>query len=119
MIELLTNFAATCDSSKLFDIFPSWDTFLTKTTDANGHCIPALHGINDIWLIVAAVIEILLRLATLAAVAVIIYAGVLYTTSQGSPDQTTRAKNTIVNALVGLAIALSAIIFVQFIASKF
>ena len=81
--------------------------------------MPSITNINDVWLIVIAVIQILLRLASIAAVGFIIYAGILYTTSQGSPDQTSRAKSIIINALLGLAVAVSASLIIGFVANSF
>jgi TRAP-type C4-dicarboxylate transport system permease small subunit len=68
--------------------------------------------------VVAAIIEILLRVAAIAAVIFIIYGGFSYTASQGDPEATSRAKGTLVNALIGLAIAVSAAAIVSFIAGN-
>src|SRR6266542_626553 len=84
--------------------FPHWYKYLDGIQDANGICTAHLNGINDIWLVIAALIEILLRVGAILAVAMVIYGGVTYITSQGEPDKTGQAKNTIVNALIGLAI---------------
>jgi hypothetical protein len=96
--------------------FPTWYEYLDGKLDGNNTCIPTISGLNEAWLIVAAVIEILLRFAALAAVAAIIYGGFQYTTSQGDPDKTARAKGSLVNALVGLAISVMAAAIVTFIA---
>lgn len=105
-----------CSSSKLFDIIPTWYEYLPTSP---GTCSPALQHLTDIWLVVAAIIDILLRLASLAAIVFIIYGGVLYVTSQGSPDTTSKAKSTIVDALIGLVLALVASLVVSFIAEQF
>jgi FtsH-binding integral membrane protein len=117
----MLNFFATtnpCAGPKLFDIIPSWYEFL-PSSNATGSCQPALTSLSDIWLIVAAVIEILLRIATLAAIAFVIVGGVSFITSQGSPDKTAKARSTIINALVGLIIAISASLLVGFMAVSF
>jgi hypothetical protein len=101
-----------------FLLFPRWYEYLSGIYDANGVCTPQLSGINDIWLVVAAVIEILLRVAAIVAMAMVIYGGILYATSQGSPDQTSKAKSTILNAIVGLVIAIGAAVIVSFIAGS-
>ena len=54
-----TLFAAACKGGGLIGL-PTWYMYLEGTTAA-GNCSPAITGINDIWLIVAAVIEILLN----------------------------------------------------------
>ena len=114
----ITTFAASCDVSKLpklFDLLPTWYEFLPL----NGSCQPALTSLSDIWLIVAAVIEILLRIATLAAVVFVMIGGIMFMTSQGSPEQTAKARSTIINALIGLLMSVSAALVVGFIAASF
>jgi len=96
--------------------FPHWYDYLPTMKDSSGTCVSTLQGINDIWLIVAAIIEILLRVAAIVAVAFVIYSGIQYATSQGSPEKTGQAKNTLVNAVIGLAIAIMASAIISFIA---
>lgn len=99
--------------------FPKWYAYLPGQTDALGACTPQIQSINDVWLIVAAVVELLLRIAALAAIAMIIYGGVQFITSQGEPDKAHQARSTITNAVIGLAIAVSAAAMVQFLAGRF
>ncbi len=73
---------------------------------------------SDIPLVLLAVVDDLLRIAGLLAVMFVIYGGILYVTSQGNPDQTSKAQSTILNALGGFALSLIAIAFVSFIGSK-
>ncbi len=120
--NILTVFAAVGDKCNpngggLFG-FPHWYAYLEGSRDANGKCIPAFGSLSDTWLIVAAIIEILLRVAALAAIAMVIYGGFQYATSEGQPEKTGRAKSTIVDALVGLAIAVLAAFIVTFIAGS-
>lgn len=100
-----------------FFAFPHWYEYLDGIRSGNG-CVPQVHSLSDVWLIVAAVIEILLRIAGIVAVIFVIYAGFSYTTSQGDPEGTGRAKSTLVNALIGLAIAVTAAAIVSFIAKS-
>ena len=93
--------------------FPTWYEYLHMSGGQ-----PQIQKLTDIWLIVAAIIEILLRIAALVAVAFIIYGGFSYTTSQGDPDSTSKAKKTLVNALIGLAVAVTAAVTVSFIAKS-
>jgi hypothetical protein len=60
----------------------------------------------------------LLRVAGLVAVAFVIIGGVKYITSQGEPDRTKQARETIINALVGVAIAIVAAAVVSYIGNK-
>jgi len=132
MIELLHFVAATTAPSRVgqacgfqdsvFLGFPHWYQYLTGiATSPDGSttgivCTPQVTGLSDIWLIVAAAIEILLRVAAIAAVFMVIYGGVKYITSQGEPEATTKARGTIINALVGLLLTVLASVFVAFIA---
>jgi ABC-type Fe3+ transport system permease subunit len=108
--------ANTCSGYKTssFLLFPTWYEYLKP----NSNCQPTITSLNDIWLIVAAIIDILLRVAAILAVGFIIYGGIKYTTSQGSPEQTNSAKNTILNAVIGLVIAVVASVVVSFIANS-
>jgi lysylphosphatidylglycerol synthetase-like protein (DUF2156 family) len=116
-ILTLPHFAGTpCASNKF--LFPTWYTYLPGSNTAGG-CSPELTNINGVWLIVAAVIEILLRLAALFAVGIIIYAGIEYSISQGNPERTSRALNTIIGAAAGLAIVVIAAVLITFIAGSF
>jgi hypothetical protein len=67
--------------------------------------------------ILLAVTEVLLRLAGLAAVGFVIWGGVQYTISQGAPDKTAKAKDTILNAVIGLAIVILAVVIVNFVST--
>lgn len=114
-------------SSSSFLGFPHWYQFLkgvqvaTDTTDSSSPlvCNPQLTHLADVWLILAAVLEILLRVAALVAVAFIIYGGITYITSQGNPEDTAKGRNTILSALIGLVIAVIAAAVVAFIAGRF
>jgi len=106
--------ASTCKGSSFFSL-PTWYEYLTCNSSGS----PQLTSISDIWKIVAAVIEILLRVAALVAVGLIIYAGIQYSTSQGNPQQTSKALSTIINAAVGLVICIISAVVVTFIAGSF
>ena len=111
--QLVSHFAACTGGSFLG--FPTWYEYLPSAT-VGGTCSPQLTSLSDIWLIVAAVIEILLRVAALVAFGFVVYAGFLYLTSQGEPDKTVRARTGLIDALVGLVIAIMAAVVVGFIA---
>lgn len=65
-----------------------------------------------------AIVDDILRVTALVAVAYVIIGGIKYTTSQGEPENTKKARETIVNALIGLVIAIVAASIVSFIGSK-
>jgi hypothetical protein len=70
---------------------------------------------SDVPLILLAIVDSLLRIAGMVAVAFIIYGGIKLITSQGNPEDTARAKDTLINALIGLGVALVAVAFVTFV----
>jgi ABC-type Fe3+ transport system permease subunit len=115
---LFTHFSAACPGGN-FLVFPPWYKYLDSNgVDGTGLCTPKIVGINDVWLILAAVIEILLRVAALAAIGFVIWGGFEYITSQGEPDKTNKARQTVINALVGLVIAVMASLIINFIAGS-
>jgi len=124
MLNLLNTFAAQivtpCDlKGGSFLSFPSWYKYLNGIEDTNKACIPQIKALTDIWLIVAAVLDILLRFASILAIVIIIYGGVRFIMSQGEPDQTAKARETIFNALIGLVISVVAAFVVNFVAGQF
>ena len=68
-----------------------------------------LHQISNIMAMLTGVI----------AVIIIILSGIRYITSSGNPEQTKRAKATLVNAIIGLVVIVLAWSFVTFVAEKF
>lgn len=105
---------------------PKWYAYLqgqqTITGDPSNPvtvCTPAITQLSDVWLIVAAIIEILLRLGALIAVALVLYGGIQFMLSQGDPGKTKQARGTIINALIGLVISVSAATLVTFVAGQF
>jgi hypothetical protein len=64
--------------------------------------------LTNIWLILLAVIDILATLAGLLAVVFVIVGGFKFVTSQAVPEKIASAKNTLVNAVIGLVIAIIA-----------
>ena len=93
---------------------PTWDEDL----NCNGGS-PSLTGINDVWLIAAAIVDILLRLAAIIAIFMLIYGGIQFITSQGDPEKASHARGTIINALIGLVISVVAATLVTYIAGRF
>ena len=82
-------------------------------------CAPRLSGLNDVWLILLAVIEILLRIAIYAAILFVIYGGIKYINARGNSDKLASSKNTVQDALIGIVIAVAATAVVTFVAGRF
>ncbi|HLZ15299.1 MAG TPA: pilin [Candidatus Saccharimonadales bacterium] len=126
MMDMLHYFAAGCAvQGGDFLGFPKWYAYLPGQQTISGDpnippvCTPAITQLSDIWLIVAAIIEIMLRIGALAAIGLIVYGGFQYMTSQGDPGKTKQARGTIINALIGLVISVSAATIVTFVAGQF
>jgi len=118
IISLISNFGSTCSGGGFLGL-PTWYQYLQGTTDMTTNlCTPQINSLSDIWLIVAAVIEILLRVAAIVSVVFVIYGGFNYVTSQGEPEKTAHARSTIISALIGLVVAVMAAIIVSFIAGS-
>jgi hypothetical protein len=104
-----------------FGLIP-WYHYLTldpSTCDVQSfNILPSSGAPSDIPLILLAIINDLLRIAGLAALAFVFYGAIRYTTSQGNPDSTSKAQSTIINSLVGLAIAIAAVGIVSFIGNQ-
>jgi ABC-type Fe3+ transport system permease subunit len=116
--DLLSRFAASCPGGDFFGL-PKWYKYLPGQTDPNtGLCSPQLGSLNDVWLIVAAIVELLLRLAALVALGFVVWGGIQYLMSQGEPDKTTKARHTIINALVGLGVAVLSTAIIGYVAGK-
>ncbi|MBI1857051.1 hypothetical protein HY003_01385 [Candidatus Saccharibacteria bacterium] len=113
---LLIRFAASCDGGGFFGL-PKWYKYLDGVPQSSG-CVPKISGISDVWLIVAAIIEILLRIAALVAIGFVVWGGIQFISSQGEPDKTSKARNIIINALVGLVITIGASTVVSFVAGS-
>jgi len=73
---------------------------------------------SDVPFVLLAIVDDLLRIAGLVALGFIIYGAFQYTASQGSPDATAKAQSTVINALLGLAIAIVGAAFVAFLGNQ-
>lgn len=116
-----TTSSTPCTNSVSFLGIPTWYEYLTVTERADGNGCGIDNSNVDpkkvILLIALAIVDILTRVAAIAAVVFVVYGGVLFVLSQGEPGKIVSARKTIVNALVGLVIALLASQIVRFFAS--
>lgn len=108
---------------RFFGLVP-WYHYLNVAADSKGQCYIKDfkflgNGIDSgIPLILLAIVDDLLRIAGMVAVGFVIYGAIQYITSQGEPEKTAKAQGTILNALIGLAIALVAVTVVSFLGAK-
>lgn len=105
-----------CDTS--FFGIPTWYKYLKTRGGPTNQCIPEVSGLNDLWLIGLAFIEILARIAVLVAIGFIVYAGIKYSASRGNADKVNSAKYTLLDAVTGLVIAIVAAAVVSFLAGR-
>jgi hypothetical protein len=95
--------------------FPTWYKYIIDPASSTTECILKFDPRTDIPKLLLAVFEIILRVGGLVAVGFIIYGGIQYLISQGEPEKTKGARTTIINALVGLFISMSAVAIVNLI----
>ncbi|MBU4421927.1 hypothetical protein KKB41_03155 [Patescibacteria group bacterium] len=77
-----------------------------------------LLGQTDIRVIIGRIVQIFLGLLGTIAVVLIIYGGWLYMSSAGDSQKISKAKQTLINAVIGLLIILSSLAISQFIVSS-
>lgn len=110
-------FAAPCSNGSFLGM-PPWHKYLDGRVTGN-ECVPIFNALSDVWLIVLAIIEILLRLGSMAAVVYVLYGSVRFITARGNPDKINSARNAIQDAIIGLFITVAAIAVVNFIGGRF
>ena len=64
------------------------------------------------------IMQIVFGLLGSIAVIIIIMAGFQYVLSQGNPEKTSKAKNTILYAVIGLVVCVSGVTIVSFVTGK-
>lgn len=121
-----------CGKNRTFFGIPTWYKYLTfdenceiasnKKLDQNNdgkistsEAEKGEQRLSNIWLIILAIVEMLLTLAGILAVAFVIIGGAKFVLAQGEPQKITDARTTIINALVGVVIAIIAAQIVAFI----
>ena len=82
---------------------PSWDRGLGSCEDIDYDQL--LEG-NKVKILINNLATIAVSLAALIAVAFVIVGGFLFVLSSGEPEKATNARKTIINALIGLVIAI-------------
>lgn len=75
----------------------------------------SLTGSNGI---IAKAANIIALVAGISAVIIIVISGIMYITSGGDPQSVSRAKNTLIYAVVGLVIVVLARTIITFVLSK-
>lgn len=70
-----------------------------------------------IWRIALNIVDDILQIAGYVAFGFVVFGGFLYMTSTGQPEKATRARKTITYGLIGVVVAMSAVLLVNVIAS--
>ena len=106
--------SAACPSGKFLTFVPWYDGL----TDADcGIVSPSTFsgGMEAfVWTIAINVVNDIFQVVGYVATGFIMYGGFLFMTSAGNPDQASRGRKTLINAIIGLVIAMSAGIIVNF-----
>jgi hypothetical protein len=98
--------AATCNSSVL--AYPAWYNGLQCDKG-----VVQITEINQIWVIVLNVVQWIIITVGYVTLGMIIWGGFQYITGQGESSKIEAAKSTLLNAIIGLVIALAAVLIVQ------
>lgn len=97
--------------------FPTWYKYLDPEF-VDGECKLNVAIPESLPKILLAVFEILLRVAGILAVVFVVVGGFQYLITTGEPDKAKGARTTIINALVGLVIAMLATAVVNLIGNN-
>ncbi len=108
-----------CKGNEFFGLIPWWQYLPNDDFDNNCNIVhfDVIHG-SDVPLVLLAIVDDLLRIAALVSIGFVIYGAVKYTASQGDPESVAKAQSTVVNALIGLAVAIVSVAFVSFISNR-
>lgn len=103
--------SAKCDGpeSRMFT-FPAWYKGLPGTCSE-----PKIEELNDFWIIVLNFVEILLQVVGYVAAGFVVWGGFKYIKSEGDPARITESRAAIMNAVIGLVIALASVALVTYV----
>jgi len=101
-------------SSLYWGVLPGFALSLCTNTDAQGVNVQGLCGLT-VEAIVPKVISTILFVAFVAALIFLIIGGVKWIISGGDKEGTTKAKETVTSALIGLAVVLGSWILINII----
>jgi len=86
---------------------------------AKGSCEVVIDSTDDILTLIGNAIEILMIVAAMVAIGFIIVGGFTYITSSGDPAGIKKGRDIIINAIVGLFLALLAAGIVRYVTGQF
>jgi hypothetical protein len=102
-----------------FLTFPAWHRGLPK--DAAQGCSIKLNNprLTDLWVIAFNIVEMMIQALAFFALGYIMWGGFKYIKSQGEPAKLAAAKKTILDAMLGLGVALMSVAIVRFVQGLF
>ena len=107
-----------CPDGKILTLKPWYDGLLESDCTVRSPGNDTTSQANFIWKIALNIVEDLLQVVGYATTGYIMYGGFLMMTSNGSPDRAAHGRKTIMNAAIGLVVALSSVAVVSFISSR-
>lgn len=112
MTPIVATVEAKCTGSRVLT-FPTWQNGMPGTCSQ-----PKIEKLNDFWIVVMNFIEVLLQIVAYVSAGYIIWGGFKYMKSEGDPGKISEAKAAILNAVIGLVIALSSVALVAFVQGR-
>lgn len=97
--------------------FPNWYRGLQCEEGGEGGVV--FDDLDNIWVVTANVLDIVVQLAGVVSVFAIVFGGFRYITSQGEPEKLQTAKKTLTYAIGGLVVAILASSIIGFVAGQF
>ena len=87
---------------------------------AHAQTLPTLEFINNNTasnpsIVIVNILQWFLIFVAAIAVIYLVYGGVMYITAGGNPDQATKARTAIINAVIGIVIVLAAYVIVTWV----
>ena len=109
----MTQFGAKCsqNASDRILLFPAW--YKGLDCDSKGH--PTANALGDVWVVALNIIEWFIIAASYLAAAFIVWGGFKYIKSRGEPGKLAEAKTAILQAVIGLGLALISVALVEFV----
>lgn len=115
-VSFVPQTASAACSSRFLGI-PAWYEGLTDGScnmlDVNSDTVGGLSGL--IWTIALNIVEAGLVIVIYVTVFFILYGGFKFLTGGSNPEQTSKARKTIINAVIGLVISMASIAIVNLI----
>ena len=106
--------SADCKSGKILTFVPWYNGLLNSDCSIKS---PSDVGSLQkfIWIIILNIVEDIFQAVGYVAAGFVMFGGFLFMTSTGNPDQASRGRKTLINAVIGLVVAISAGVIVNYI----